>query len=96
MCCKKPTTAALQHQYLYLICYHHLPKLFHLLYTYSDNNDQHLTNSINMAKNIGEAIHVTPLLKFKTKFYFEYIKVLSFEVRCVCVCVCVCVRGQPY
>ena len=46
-----------------------------------------------MAKNIGEAIHVTPLLKFKTKFHFEYIKVLNFEVRCVCVCVCVCVRG---
>ena len=83
MCCKKQTTAALQHRYLYLICYHHLAKLFHSLSTNSDNNDQYLTNSINMAKNTGAAIHVTRLLKYKTKFHFKYIKVLNFEVRCV-------------
>ena len=52
MCCKKPTKAALQHQYLYLIWYHDLAEPFHSLSTYSDNNDQQLTNSINMAKNI--------------------------------------------
>ena len=40
-----------------------------------------------MAKNTGAAIHVTRLLKFKTKFHFKYIKVLNFEVKCVCVCV---------
>ena len=39
-------------------------------------------------KNTGAAIHVTRLLKFKTKFHFKYIKVLNFEVKCVCVCVC--------
>ena len=36
-----------------------------------------------MAKNTGAAIHVTRLLKYKTKFHFKYIKVLNFEVRCV-------------
>ena len=88
MCCKKPTIAALQHRYLYLICYHHLAKLFHSLSTYSDNNDQYLTNSINMAKNTGAAIHVTPFLKFKTKFHFKYIKVQNLWSG-----VCVCVGG---
>ena len=37
-----------------------------------------------MTKNTGAAIHVTRLLKFKTKFHFKYIKVQNFEVRCVC------------
>ena len=37
----------------------HLAKLSHSVGRYSDNNDQHLTNLINMAKNIGAAIHET-------------------------------------
>ena len=64
----KPTTAALQHRYPYLICYHHLEKLSHSLSTYSDNNDQHLSNLINMVKSIGAAIRKTHLLKLKKSF----------------------------
>ena len=81
MCCKKAGTAAPQQRYLYLICYHHLTRLSHSLSTYSDNNDQHLTNLINMAEDIGAAIRVTPLLKFKTNFHFKYIEVINFEIR---------------
>ena len=79
MCCKKPTAAPLQHQYPYLICYHHLAKLSRLPSTYSDKNNQHLTNLINMVKNIGAAIPETRLLKFKKTFCLKYIKVLNAE-----------------
>ena len=41
-----------------------------------------------MAKNTGAAIHVTPFLKFKTKFHFKYIKVQNLWSG-----VCVCVGG---
>ena len=57
----------------------HLAKLSHSVGRYSDNNDQHLTNLINMAKNIGAAIHETHVLKFKKKFHLKHIKVLIFE-----------------